>query len=275
MSNLLEFPRQVKKQTLDERGPILPIGIQDVSGRIWNEVLSKEWRLKEERELGAALERVESARMGQYISTVIGTLCTQIGPYKLSEMKPSEKSIIISQMWMPDVFFIYLWLRVQTMGKILTLKLTCPHCGNRFEYAADLSSVSITSVANVEEAHWKYQLERPFELRGKKVSEMTLGPARWAAIDALGDKVGKNFGVMKAGLILGSIFEVNGETGIAYGDHELDEMYKIDLERLTSQIDRMSLGPDMSVEDVCEKCMKNYRSTLDWGNDAFFGISSR
>lgn len=275
MSNLLETPRQIKKQTLAEHGSVLPIGILDVSGTLHRGIECREWRLKEERELGAALERVESARMGQYISTVIGTLCTQLGPFKLDTMKPAERSVIISQMWMPDVFFVYLWLRVQTMGKILTLKLTCPNCGHRFDYSADLSSVMITSAEKIEDSRWDYQPQRAFEMRGKKVEKMTFGPARWAAIDALGDKVGKNFGVMKAGLILGSIHEVNGASGVAYADHELDEMYKIDVETLTNLIDKMSLGPDMSVEDVCEKCGKQYRSTLDWGNDAFFAVSSR
>lgn len=275
MSNLLDSSRKIQKQTLSERGPVLPIGIVDSSGNLHRGIECREWRLKEERELGSALERVESARMGQYISTVIGTLCTQLGPFKLDTMKPTERSVIISQMWMPDVFFVYLWLRVQTMGKILTLKMTCPNCGHRFDYSADLESVTITSVEKAEDARWKYQVQRPFELRGKKVKEMTFGPARWASIDALGDKVGRNFGIMKAGLILGSISEINGASGVAYGDNELDEMYKIDIETLTNLIDSMSLGPDMSVEDVCLKCSKPYRSSLDWGNDAFFAVSSR
>ena len=231
--------------------------------------------MKEEKELGQALEKVEVTRMGQYISTVIGTLCTQIGPFRLETMKPAERAVIIAQMWMPDVFFTYLWLRVQTMGNILALKLTCPHCGHRFDYSADLSSVQIASVELLDHALWLYTPQKPFELRGTQAKLITMGPARWASIDALGDKVGKNFGVMKAGLILGSIHSVDGSVSQAFADHELDGMYKIDIETLTNLIDRNSLGPDMSVEDVCARCSKHYRSTLDWGNEAFFGISSR
>lgn len=275
MSTLPETPKETMKQPLQERGPILPIGILDASGALHRGIECREWRLKEERELGAALEKVESARMGQYISTVIGTLCTQLGPFKLDSMKPAERAVIISQMWMPDVFFVYLWLRVQTMGNTMSLRMACPNCGHRFDYTADLGSVTINFVDKFEDSRWKYSLKRPFELRGKKVSEMTLCPSRWAAMDALGDKVGKNFGIMKAGLIVGSIYEINGVTGVAYADHELDEMYKIDVETLTNLIDRKSLGPDMSVEDVCAKCGKQYRSSLDWGNDAFFAVSSR
>jgi hypothetical protein len=270
-----ETQQKIIKQPLSERGSTLPIGILDSSGNVHRGIECREWRLKEEKELGQALEKVEVTRMGQYISTVIGTLCTQLGPFKLDTMKPAERSVIISNLWMPDVFFAYLWLRVQTMGNILNLKLGCPHCGTRFDYSADLNSVNINSVEKFEDALWGYHPIKSLELRGKKVSEMTMGPARWAAIDALGDKVGKNFGIMKAGLILGSIYSVDGVGGQAYADHELDGMYKIDVETLTNQIDRSSLGPDMSVEDVCGKCGKNYRSTLDWGNESFFGISSR
>jgi len=265
---------KIIRKPLIENGPLLPLGFKVAQG--YDRTLEiREWRMKEERELGAALENIEATMMAKYVSTVLSVLCTRIGPHDFTKMKPIERQVIVNQMWMSDVFFAYLWLRVQTLGKLLKLNVTCTHCGHKFPFQADLETVQIRSVETLEDALWKYAMVKPVAIRNNEVKELVMGPTRWATLEQLGERVGRNFGTMKAGMITGSLFKLDDVENPVLADHELDEMRKKDIENLASLLDENGLGPDMSVEDTCPKCSRPFRTTLDWGAEGFFTSSSR
>lgn len=272
-ASLTRTSPEIKKVTLAESSGVLPVGI--LHGAEFDRTLiSKEWRLKEEKELGLALEKVEASRMGQYVSTVLSVLCVQVGNHEFSKMKDPEKRAIVNQMWIPDVLYTYLWLRVQTMGQFLPMEIQCAHCGNKASLNADLNTVEISTVSSMEDVYWRYDLEFPIRLRGKDVTAFIMGPCRWNAIDVLGNRV-RNMGAMKEALIKGSIHWFVGlDDFFPIGVSELDELKKKEIESITDKIDFNSLGPDMSLDEECETCGKHFRTSLDWRNRSFFGISS-
>ncbi|KKN26420.1 hypothetical protein LCGC14_0874980 [marine sediment metagenome] len=270
----VEIPKAdpVKKATLAEHGPELPIGVLDQGGGYRRDVALRPWKLKQERVLGALLG--DEFNLVQYVEAAIGTMCTRLGPHSLEAMKPEECTVVLSQMWMADVFFAYLLIRVRSLGNLLPLKLTCPNCGVRFDHTADLSTVVIRSVGRIEDAQWQYDVRRPFEIRGKKVEKLLMGPPRWSSLAQIPGNV-RNFGDLKAGILLGSIYEVAGQGQMVLIDGELDDMEKEDIEVLTRAIDDNSVGPDMSIEGECKSCRKDYTIAIEWSNRDFFAPSSR
>ena len=252
---------------------VLPIGIP-IGETLERSLVGKDWRLKEEKELGQALEKVEASRMGQYVSTVLSILCTQIGNHEFLKMKDGERRFVVNQMWIPDVLYTYLWLRIQTMGNMLQMETQCIHCGNKSSFGADLNTVEISTVESMAKAYWKYELESPIQVRGKQITGFVMGPARWTAIDSLGSRV-RNMGAMKDSLIKGSVHWLLGSDDFfPFGPNELDELRKRDIEDITERLDKNSLGPDMSIDEECEVCGKSFRTSLDWRAKGFFGISS-
>lgn len=272
-SSISRTSPEIKILPLKDCFGILPIGIP-VGDLLERSLVGKDWRLKEEKELGMALEKVEVTRVGQYVSTVLSVLCTQIGNHEFAKMKDSERRLAVNQMWIPDVLYTYLWLRILTMGNMLQMETQCPNCGNKSSFQADLNTVEISIVESMANSYWKYELASPITVRGRQVTGFIMGPARWGVIDALGSRV-RNMGAMKDSLIKGSIHWMLGfDEFFPIGVNELDELRKRDIEDLTDRLDQNSLGADMSIDEDCEACGKQFRTSLDWRAKGFFGISS-
>jgi len=270
-----EIPKaEPVSKPLPEHGPSLPIGVLDQSGQYRRDVALRPWTMKQEKALGALLG--DEFNLVQYIEAAIGRMCTQLGPHGLETMEPEKQTVVLSQMWMADVFFTYLLIRVHSLGNLLPLKLVCPHCGAHFDHTVDLNTVEIRSVERVEDAYWEYEVRRPFEIRGKKAEKLLMGPPRWSSLVQMPGSP-RNFGDLKEGIALGSIREVmgHGHGQMVLVADELDEMEKEDIEVLTRAIDEHSIGPDMSIEGVCKSCRKDYVVPIEWGNRDFFAPSSR
>lgn len=273
----IDKPRKVAFKDL---GGKMPLGIPITDGYA-RDIVVRPWRMKEERELGALRDANRDNNMAQYVGMVLSTLCSKMGHHNFDDMKMAEKQLVVGQMFMGDVFFVYIWLRIQTLGNELKLKLTCPTCGKKFDYMADLGTVEVTIADDVNTCKWDYTLKHPFKLRNKDVSKLILGPARWNGMEMM-NVSGQNMGEAKNGIIQGSICAIpdwkddKGEPqAIALGPDELDELSKFDLERLTTLIDEHALGPSMAVEDKCGSCHKSFTLPIDWSYDSFFGDSSR
>ncbi len=269
--------------TLKEQGPRLPLGIVDAqTGNFTRDIAIRRWRMAEERALGELRDRKRDSNVSQFVGAVLSVMCTRLGPHNFETMKEAERELAISQMYIGDVFYTYLWLRVQTLGPQLGLNLTCPACRHKHPMTVDLETTEISCAGTPESATWTYDLMEPFNTRQRPIETLTLGPARWNALETMGGNSGLNTGAAKASIIAGSIVNVANWTTkegvpetIMLADTELDEMGKRDVERLTREIDERALGPDMSIEGACPRCRYQYRMAMDWGYDSFFGDSSR
>lgn len=273
---------KINTTTMEELGAVMPCGITPAGATSPIKAFEiKKWRMKEERELGALRDKNRST-VGTHIATVISTMCTKIGPYDFTQLSPAEKALHISQMVVGDVFYIYAWLRAKSLGPKLKLEIKCPSCGHKFKYMADLNTLEISVVDNVEETQWEYKLEESFQIRGKDVTKLVMEAPRWITMEGMKDIGNSDVGAVKANLISGSIIAItdwpdtNGQpTKVALSSEEIDDMSKIDIETIAEQIDEHTVGPNMSINDECPKCHGNYIMPINWTYDSFFGSSGR
>lgn len=259
---------------LNEHGPNLPIGFGEGKSR---SIAFKVWNLKREKQVGEIQRKSgNNIGAGEWVSILLSEMVTQMGPHDFNKLNTAEKRLIINQMYMPDVMFAYCLLRYEAMGNELGTDLECPFCGNKFSTNADLNTLDIRSVEKVEDKNWIFELKRPINIRGKDRKTFVMGPTRWATVEQA--KLGKriNPGKFKSLMISKSIQSIDDES-IILSDNDLDEMTKLDLERLISDIDKNGLGPDLSIETLCtdERCERQFRTSLDWGYDSFFTVSSK
>jgi hypothetical protein len=271
---------KIKTTTLGELGPVLPLGIRK-DGTWHKSIVVKKWRLKEERELGRLKEEQRQSSMAQFVAMVLASMADTLGPHNFSSnIKHEEKLLHISNAYIPDVFYAYIWLRVKSLGNELNLNITCPNqrCNHSFPFAADLNTIEVRTAEKIEDAMWDYDLKEPFTIRGNAVKGFQFGPPRWSVMEGMKGIGSANTGGAKAELILGSIQNIvkeNGETEqLALAMHELDEMCKTDIERITKDLDVHAIGPEMAVDGKCPKCGQEFKSAINWGYDNFFGISS-
>lgn len=276
---------KVRKLPLQEQGPRLPIGVADLSGQQHCKDFNvRPWRLREERELGALFQSQDSKRFGRYVALILAHMCLRIGPHDfeaavirgrvVNKKLLSERLAIIDQMYLSDVLFLYLWLRVQSLGKDLPVDLICPRCREKIPFIADLHSLDVRSVDTIEDAEWQFGLKTPVQIREQEVGVFAIRPPRWSALGSVGSD-GRNFGELKASVIHSSVYTVGDMDPSSLAPHEFDEMTKLDFETLTTEIDNKAIGPDFMLEVDCPGCGRQIRSSIEWASEDFFGVSSR
>jgi len=266
---------KIKLVLLSDNGPVLPIGTVDTSGVYHKDLEIRPWRMKEETELGDVMEQQQNIRFGKYVTLVLSKMCTKLGMYDFTSMNDIEKAVVVGQMYMADILFAYLWLRIQSMGHKMPVEMWCPNCRHNFMLGADLRTVEIRTIETIEDAEWGYKLRQPFQIRNINVEEFIIRPPRWVAIEAIKGQTGRNFGKLKLSIIHGSVFALGGQEPLPLASHEFDEMRKIDFETLTMEIDQKTIGPDFSIEASCPECNFKFKNMIQWASEDFFGVSSR
>jgi len=268
----------IKTVLMKDQGARLPLGVEGPDGSFRKDISVRPWRMKEERELGALRDQNKDANVAQYVSMVLGSMCTRLGlhDFEQPQMKLQQKQLAVGQMFIGDVFYAYVHLRLQTLGPELLLNLTCPGCQNKIEnFAADLNTVEVQTCEKLADACWEYHLHSPITIRGKEVTDLVMGPARWNALEML---KGGGIGTAKPAMIQASVHAlgtIEDSHQAVITEAELDEMSKRDIEALTKLIDKHSIGPNMAVEGKCGKCGRPFRLPIDWGYDGFFGDSTQ
>jgi len=155
--------------TMAELGDKMPIGILDGEGRLHKDIVTKPWKTRDERELGKKLG--SDAQISDHVPIVIANMCSRIGPHNMDTLDDPQKSLIVSTMYMADVFYLYALLRMKAMGPRLPLTVNCPRggCGVTFPYIGDLTSVEVVAVDDIDDRPRQglSDLARPRLERGK------------------------------------------------------------------------------------------------------------
>lgn len=263
--------------TLKDNGPNLPIGVPDKEGRIARAIDMRPWRGREEREIGKLRSKMkDGAQMAEWVSTLIAYLYKRIGPWDLEPFTVEERRARISQMYLGDVFYCYVWARCQALGDIMFTRFKCnnPTCQHyHSEFPASLHTLEVEVASDDhEKLPWVYDVETPFKMRGAMADKLVIGPTRWSALEQA--KLGRNLGEATIHTIAGSVHGVGDQTGIAISPDELDDMTKRDLDLLSKAIDKRHLGPIMKIDHKCDECGTSLVVPFDWNYDSFFSTSS-
>lgn len=263
--------------TLLSRGPVLPIGISDGSGNLIKDIEFKRWTGATMRELGKLRETERELSMPEHVGLILSVLATRIGPYDFATLKRDKQKLVVSQMYMGDVFYAYCWARLQSLGPDINMKLSCPICRESFNWIGDLGTVSVTSVESLEKANWRYELSEPVKIRGNEAKALSLGPAKWYTLESAQVAGQLDLEGGKLAIVAGSIRGVEGREGFPLTQSEIDELSGIDIEGIIAEMDEHYIGLDMRVEAQCPRngCKKTFTSPIDWSYGSFFGASSR
>lgn len=264
---------KIKKTTFAQLGANLPLGVQDGDGVLAKPFEVRDWTMKEDRAVGALRDKAGELGVGRFIAEFIAKMALRVGNHDFEKMKDAEKIVVVNQMFLGDVFYVYVWLRVEALGAELPLDLQCPKCREPISMKADLSSLDVKTANNLNDVRWTYDLKKPFDVRGKKAERLLMGPPRWSALSGLKGQM--NLGLARFSAVKGAIWGVDGHGDITLADHEIDEMRKVDIEEIQNSIDGHFVGAEMAVEVECPGCARKSLVSLDWSYDTFFSISSR
>lgn len=266
-------------ETIASRGNRLPVGIPN-GDELSKDFEIRPWRTKEEREI--ARFKKPGAQQGTFVANVIGLMCPVVGGLDFESMKEAERTLHVSRMFIADVLYIWVCLRMESMGEKIKMEIGCPNCSKKLPYTGDLSSTEVAVVpdgALESGLRWKYKLHKPVKIRGKEVESFTLAPPRWSIMNVQG---ARNDATAKIAAIRGAVCGINDEPAVLMlSDTEVDELSKRDLEAISTAVDDRFLGPNMALEGVCPPSIcpiggdQTFRAPINWSYDSFFGSSSQ
>ena len=260
--------------TLGELGNKVPIYLRDGKRP---DFTFKPWRMKEEKEV-AVLKKTHR-QLGKFVRGVFSTMIETFDGKNWSEMKESEKGLLINQMPVGAIMYMYCYLRYDALGENIKIRdVDCPACGQKIEnYAGDLTTLEVAVQDDEKDSTMVYDLHRPFVIGEVKVIGLRLRHTPWDAMEKLDPKRAANEGYMKEAMFLSSVQCCVIEGG---GDVELDKMkvmeslIKADIEGVFSALDEHNGGPRLALEIVCPHCDHEAEMKLDWDYNFFFGLSS-
>lgn len=273
--------KEAFKTTLADQGAKLPLGVLK-DGRISKNFSVKKWRTRDEIELGEKVP--QNASLGQHVTLVVANMCSVVGPYNFGEMSDEERELAIRGMYMADVFYIYTYLRRQTMGNKLHLDITCSKqgCGVQFPYAGNLDTIEVSAVEDIDSILWQYKLIEPVEIRREKVTHFQMAYPKWDLMFEAADVT--NQAMLKAMTIRATIVGLNDSNEpVMLTTEEIFDMGKRDFEQIQEALNDNFYGPKMAVAGECTKgvCSK-YKTgghpflyPINWRYEDFFGASSR
>lgn len=268
---------------LRDLGSQFPIGIPDpASSRLVRGFELGDWTMAEEEKISEAREQADMT-MGLFVSHVLANLSLQLGSHKIRELKPPERMVLISGMFVADVLYAYIYTRHQFYGKELKVHFTCPLCKKSMSNEVDLSDLDVRCVdaENISELREEVMLNRPIQLEqpAAKLLGVIYEPTRWAGVESLpvasASNRAKFLRAMFKSSCSGLIWEkANPEQTLPelLTDNVIDKFSKNDIELMAVAMDRINRGPILRAAVSCTNstCRVETEVNIDWSYDSFF-----
>jgi hypothetical protein len=273
----------VKLITLAHLGKKLPIGILETSPSGEKKLLKDfniarlDWA--KEREIADTWKSI-SNRKGttilDYVTCVLAHTITDIGGIDFKKHDVDHRMYILGEMFAGDIFYMYAFLRVHSIGPDFQLKnVSCPRCNNVIPvFKVDLSSIEVLTRDDPNDITLDLELRDGFKLSGEVRKKITLQPASFRVM-ASSDL--DNDALFFADVLKSACTEIDGVEGGVITDEEIAQLSPYDLALVRSENDWLAGGVDWSVEITCEeeKCKHKFFKIIDWRYGNFFALSSR
>jgi hypothetical protein len=270
-------PPEFKVVPMRQLGATLPVGIF-TNGRYERSFGVRPFRLREEKAIGELRSRGRGLNTGRLVAEVLSKMCTHIGPYNFEEMKESERLLRISQMYLMDVLYVYVYLRVNALGDELPLMITCPNCRHTFKITTHLNDLDIRVLADqsLSDIGFEYELRDGIVIQEQTHNVLTIGFMPWHAMDVpeLEGSNGLNPAMRDAAMLKAGIQAIDGEP-VTVLDRDLDELTLYDKTGLMDAMSESMFGPVLFVQNQCPKCTLDTLQPIDWSYDSFFKRSSQ
>lgn len=266
-------------KTLAELGPNLPIGVQPSGGgeRV-RPFRVRPYKMKQEKALAALRDEQKGVNIGKFVADALALMIQTVGPHNFDNMKDGERQLVINQLAMPDVLYLYLYLRYDALGdEPVLMQVKCPQCSTEYRWYGDLGTLDVKVVDDTKADLARfYTLRDAMQFRGKTVSKLKLGLIKW---DAFGRPEFQARGSMENATITSSIIGIEGVDAIPgtfqMTANDLDDMSKFDMSGLIRDIEENTPGPQLGVEPECPTCKFSRKMMIDWSWDSFFARSAR
>lgn len=265
--------------TLVEYGRKLPVGI--VSTNNGTITLDKSFDLGKldwttEREIGRYWTKTrDDVGFGEYISTVLAHTITNIGKTDVTKLKINHRIEILKNMFVGDVFYMYAYLRLMSMGKDLKLSgLRCvsEKCGKRFDYTVDVGTMGVVTIDDATKLEKKIELQDGFDLANDHQSTLIVRPPTWESMCdskiALSTQDGFETSFLTSVVQIGDL-----SRGAVFTDADFTKMTKTDIEICREIHNRFYTGPMWIIEGQCPVCGEEFTFLIDWQYSNFFARS--
>jgi hypothetical protein len=269
----------MKKTTLAENGPILPIGV-NVNGNLIKSFELRPYKTKTDRALAIWREANEDKTTAYLVAKYLSLVISKVGdtPYELDDEGNSSATIeLMFHNWnLVDVFYAYVYSRVKHLGGKVLVPYSCPvpTCGHTDKGTFDISTADVKVVERFKTLIKWVNLKRGFQLRdGKQCHSTKLQPVTWQTMLAVG--AGQNaVGAVTYSSLQSAVCGVNkSDKPYTLTTEEVDEIEKIDLIAIDRANAEEQAGIELDTEVRCTKCNYLITGALDWSFDNFFGES--
>lgn len=273
----------MKLITLEELGSRLPVPDQNGSR---GEFKFKTWRMSEEKKIGEI--KKQHKQLGRFVREVFDFMLVELSGKKWDSIDGNERKLILSQMPWANVFYMWMYLRVDALGHDMKMqRIQCPQCEHDIkEYVADLRSLEVKVAGMTEEGAVEdkiereivYNLKKPFQLGEVTVKALKLGFTPWLAMEKLPAQE-RNFGSIKEAMLgaslLGVLTEEGGDQVIQMEKSKvMENLAKADIEGYYDKLDDHNGGPVLGLDIECPACSHKFGVPLNWTFDYFFMNSS-
>lgn len=265
-------------KTLGELGPNLPVGVSVQGAPRSRAFRVRPYKMKQEKALAVLRDEAKGNNIGSFVSDALALMLQTVGPHNFDGMKDGERQLVINQLSMPDVLYLYLYLRYSALGdEPVVMLVRCQSCTTEYRWYGDLGSMEVKVVEDDKSDLTRtYELRDPMQFRGKEVSKLKLGLISW---NLFSRPEFQSRGSMQNATIMASIVGVHGIDAIPgtfqVGSSDLDDMTKYDMTGLIRDIEVNTPGPQLDVTPECPSCQHKQKMMLDWSWDSFFARSAR
>ena len=270
----------VRLITLAELGRRLPIGIIDTKDGVKHlikdfTVVKLDWT--KEREISKAwksISRRPNITMFDYVLCVLAHTVTNIGGIDFSKHNLEHRMHILGEMFAGDVFYMYAYLRVFSLGPEFDLRnLRCPSCNSHISrYGVDLSTIEVSTREDVDKLTQKVVLRNGFTLANGIRKTIYLQPASIRALSA--STIEDDDAEFFANILKSTCVGIEGVEGAVITDQEIVQLEPYDLALIRDASDWIAGGVNWSVDVDCD-CGFTFDQIIDWRYGNFFSLSSR
>ena len=274
-----KLPKGMTKTTQGAHGRQLLIGVVEGT-KLEKDFEFKPFTWKEEKRIDQ-LRNEKGGSSGHTARVVLDVLAHMLTRWGSNEdfqaLKHRKRVEILDQQYLEDILYAYICLRVETMGELMQMQITCqkPFCEHEFPWDGDLSALSITTTNLIPQPIW-FQLRKQVTRAGKRIDALAVEPPRWRAMTEL--KTGSALEAdVKRSLAFSGIAKVRTADNeiIAASKSMMDSMMKLDVSRLVRLLESNDFaGTDTRVSWRCPECGTRVITTMTWGYDFLFSSAS-
>lgn len=264
----------MKTKTLEELGQSLPILSDDGSRPTFS---FKPWRFKEEMRIGQIKKQYK--HFGRFVREVFDFMLVRFNEKEWESYSSSEKKILLNQLPLGSVMYMYFYLRYEALGEELQMtSLSCPQCNTNIEgLVASLNELDVKIQEKEDPSETLYSLKKPFNLGEIQVDGIKFKYTPWDAMEKLSLQNASNEAAIKKSMLQESITKAHCEE---VGETELDKikllegLSKRDIEGAYDFLDSHNGGPVMGLEITCPSCSYELKAPIQWDYAYFFSNSS-